>query len=53
MARPRKKGSTNSFNGIGMDKEDDKKLIAILKDKGLSFKSVARTLFKAYIKENS
>lgn len=52
MARKKLKGSTNSFSGLGLDKEEDKILIAILKERDISAKQLTRTLIRSYIMEN-
>lgn len=52
MARKKRKGSTNSFSGLGLDKDEDKALISILGDKDISAKQLIRTLIRSYIVEN-
>lgn len=53
MARTRKNGSTRSFSGLGLKQSEDKVLVSILKKKEISYKKVARMLFRKWIEENS
>lgn len=53
MARPRKKGSTIPYMGLGLEKAEEHKLQQIIKRKGLSGKSILRTLVKEFIKAES
>lgn len=53
MARPRKKGSTIPYMGLGLEKSEEKDFEKILKRKGLSGKSILRTLVKEFIKAES
>jgi hypothetical protein len=49
MARPRNKNSNNSFGGLGLDTEEDKKLQKVLKDKDVSLKQLTRMLLRQYL----
>lgn len=50
MARPKK---TNiSFLSLGLEVNEDKQLIAILKEKDISGKQLLRVLVRKWLKEN-
>lgn len=52
MARKREQGSTRPFSGLGLKPSEDKVLVSILAKKEISYKKVARMLFRQWIDEN-
>lgn len=52
MARKKSHNSKLSFKGWGLEREEDLKIIKILKDKDVSANQLVRNLVRAYIKEN-
>lgn len=52
MARKKSKNSPLSFKGLGLEPNEDKQLISILKAKELSYANVARKLIRGWIEEN-
>jgi len=52
MARPRKKGSTNTYGGMGMKPEEDEKLVKMLEDKGITLKQLQRALVRQWMSED-
>lgn len=51
MARPKKKGSTGSFNNLGLKPHEEEELTKILEEKELSYRQVAKALIKQWIRE--
>jgi len=49
MARPRQPGSKLPFSGLGLTKDEDRKLIRILIKEDISFKKLARRLIRKYL----
>lgn len=49
MARKKLKHSTTSFDGLGLTKEEDAKLIKLLKDKDISMSQLKRQLIRNWI----
>ena len=52
MARKRKKNSTYPFSGLGLEKEEEEKLIKLLKIKDSSATRLKRALVRQWIKDN-
>lgn len=53
MARKKNKNSKISYDGLGLTPDEDKALMAILKQKDKSLAQLKRELLRDYIRENS
>lgn len=53
MARPKKKGSTNSYLNLGLEPYEEEKFMACLKAKDLSARKVIRKLVRDWTRETA
>jgi len=52
MARKRKKGSTRTLGGLGLEPDEDTKLTLLLEHKDVSLQQLLRKLTRDFIREN-